>query len=654
MPANSPRLKTGKLFRSLSLNREAVDLEGRTVEFSFSSEAPVERWFGVEILDHGPKAVRWDRVRAGGPFLMDHRASDQRGVIEKVWIDNRTGRTVVRLSRSDRGEELLQDIADGIRPNISVGYLIHEMILEKEENGLCTYRATDWEPYEISSVSMPADITVGVGRSEDTSFDHETVIFSTREEEERKMKCKHCQRELQDGQACTCPEARAATGNGDPSGGDRRIEVNREEVVAGERKRIAAIETIAGQFRKVPGIGDLARQFRENGKSVEEFRGAVLARLAPTETADVPDPVRLSLNEGEDRQFSLQRAIHYAAFGGDGGFERELSDEIGKKLGRETEGIFVPTSIRVGVRAPMTAGDAGQGAELVTVGGGAMTLIEYLYARSLVKQLGATVLDNLVGEVPLPRQLKTAALNWTGENPGADAADTDATGMWGKTTLRPRQAIATVPFSKQLIAQTSLAIENHVRQMLGKVNAGGLDKAAINGPGGNEPLGILNTTGIGAVVIGADGGALSWPVVVGLETEVEIDNADFGKLAYLTAPQVKGRAKELEKFSGSGQPIWPDKAMKDGIGELNGYRAGVSTNVPTDLSKGGSNGILAAMIFGNWEELYIGEWGVLEILADPYALKKQGMIEITSTLLADTALGHPQGFASCEEINPAL
>lgn len=463
--------------------------------------------------------------------------------------------------------------------------------------------------------------------------------------------CPHCQRQLEAGKACTCPEARAAAmPPADPP--RRSVEVNESEILSRERARINQIDAIRSQFNHVNGIGDLARQFREGGKSVEEFRGAVLARLAPAEPTDVPPPVRLGMNEGEDRQFSLQRAIAFAAFGGDGGFEREISDEIGKKLGRDTEGIFVPTSIKV--RAPMTGGDAGQGAELVTVGGGAMTLIEYLYSRSLVKLLGATVLDNLTGEIPLPRQLKTATLNWTAENPGADAADTDATGMWGKTVLKPRQAIATVPFSKQLVAQTSFSVENLVRTMLGKVNAGGLDKAAINGGGGTEPLGILNTTGIGAVTIGVNGGALSWPVVNGLETEVEIDNADFGKLAYLTAPQVKGRAKEIEKFAGSGKPIWPETRLKDGFGELNGYRAGVSTNIPTDLSKGTSVGILAAMIFGNWEELYIGEWGVLEILADPYALKKQGMIEITSTLLADTALGHPQGFAACEEIDPAL
>ncbi|AHF05510.1 hypothetical protein MARPU_09550 [Marichromatium purpuratum 984] len=151
----------------LGLGLRAIDEDARTVEISFSSEAPVERWWGREILDHSPEAVRLERLLDGAPLLLDHDTSQQVGVIESARIDSdRIGRAQVRFSRSAKGEEVFQDVRDGIRTKASVGYLIHELVLEhsSDEDG-DTYRITDWEPLEASLVSIPADPAVGVGRS---------------------------------------------------------------------------------------------------------------------------------------------------------------------------------------------------------------------------------------------------------------------------------------------------------------------------------------------------------------------------------------------------------------------------------------------------------------------------------------------------------
>lgn len=145
----------------------AVDERARTVEIAFSSEAPVDHWWGREILDHSPQAVRLERLLDGAPLLLDHDTRQQIGVIESARIDaDRTGRALVRFSRGAKGEEIFQDVRDGIRTKISVGYLIHALVLESssDETG-DTYRITDWEPLEVSLVSIPADHTVGVGRS---------------------------------------------------------------------------------------------------------------------------------------------------------------------------------------------------------------------------------------------------------------------------------------------------------------------------------------------------------------------------------------------------------------------------------------------------------------------------------------------------------
>lgn len=145
-----------------------VDVESRTVELAFSSEAEVSRWFGVEVLSHDAEAVDLARLNDGGAVLDGHVREKQCGVVESAWIDaDRVGRAKVRFSRSAAGEEMLQDIADGIKRHVSVGYQIHEMELTERRENVDVYTATRWAAHEISIVSIPADTSVGVGRSAD-------------------------------------------------------------------------------------------------------------------------------------------------------------------------------------------------------------------------------------------------------------------------------------------------------------------------------------------------------------------------------------------------------------------------------------------------------------------------------------------------------
>lgn len=160
-----------KFERSFTLERGAVNAESRTVELAFASENPVERWFGFEILDCSPKAVRLGRLQSSGPVLVGHDPDDHVGVVERVSVDkDKVCRATVRFSRSARGQEILDDIADGIRTNVSVGYVIDEVREEtKRGEDIKSYRATAWTPHEISIVSMPADLRVGVARELDTN-----------------------------------------------------------------------------------------------------------------------------------------------------------------------------------------------------------------------------------------------------------------------------------------------------------------------------------------------------------------------------------------------------------------------------------------------------------------------------------------------------
>ena len=153
-------MKIGKLFRSYTLKSGDVDVEKRTVALSFSSEEPVERWFGTEILDHSETSVDLSRLNDGAAVLVDHEG-DQVGVVEDAEVKDRRGFALIRFSKGKRASEVFNDIVDEIRRNISVGYIIKSFEITEADKENKIYRATEWMPVELSVVGVPADATVG-------------------------------------------------------------------------------------------------------------------------------------------------------------------------------------------------------------------------------------------------------------------------------------------------------------------------------------------------------------------------------------------------------------------------------------------------------------------------------------------------------------
>ena len=139
------------------------EVEDRTYEFPFSSEFPVARYFGNEILSHEMEAADLSRLNDGAPLLFNHNPDRVIGVVERAYIDGKKkrGYARVRFSRNAFAQEILSDVKDGVLRNVSFGYSIDKM----EERGSGDYVATAWSPYEVSVVSVPADPGVGIGRS---------------------------------------------------------------------------------------------------------------------------------------------------------------------------------------------------------------------------------------------------------------------------------------------------------------------------------------------------------------------------------------------------------------------------------------------------------------------------------------------------------
>ena len=547
------------LERAFLFEREKIDEETRTVELAFSSEAPYRRWWGIEILDHSPGAMNMDRLKAGGPLLCDHDTCDQIGVIESVRIDaDRVGRAVVRFGRSARAEEIFRDVVDGIRQNVSVGYAIDDLVLEAKSGEDETYRVTRWTPYEVSLVSVPADLTVGVGRAADPA---QEIKMSQAETPVAPVDVAKIQ-----------AEARTA-----------------------EQKRAAEIIAIGEQF----ALQGMAAEALRSGEPVDAFRSKVMEKLA---SRPLPNPTaEVGLTGGEKQRYSVLRALR-ALVDKDwtnAGFERECHQAILKRAGiaeAPNNGFYVPYEIQ---QRDLTATTGNAGGYVVATDNLAGSFIDLLRNRAVVAQLGATMMTGLVGNVTIPKQTAAGTAYWLTNEA---TAITESQMTLGQLALSPKNVGAYTELSRQLMLQSSPAADALVMNDLARVLALAIDLAALEGSGASgQPTGISQTAGIGSVT----GTSIDYAKVLEFQTDVAGGNALAANCAYVTTPAVASLLKQRVAFSSTASPLWEGGILD---GNLQGFRA-VATNSVT----------AASMVFGDFSQVVIGEWGMLELALNPYA-----------------------------------
>lgn len=596
------------LFRSIGLEARKIDEKNRRVELSFSSETPVDRYFGNEILDHGKKSVDLSFLNSGrAPLLKNHDTFEQTGVVESARIGtDRVGRAIVRFGNSDQAESEFQDIVGGIRQNVSVGYRINKMVLEEqsEENG-DVYRIVDWEPLEVSIVSIPADQSVGIGRAANDRK-YETIIEN---------------RNFQRGE----------------------INVMKDD---GKIKRAEMLDIIA--LGEAHGFQAEANRALKDGKNLEQFRNWLLNKLgekAPKPIED-SDPT-IGLTRRETNKFSFVRLIRSLAdpknpkLAEEAGFELECSRAAAAKLKKTPNGEFIPWDVMIsGQRDLNTTDDSA----LVATDHLAGSFIDVLRNKLVVQAAGARILDGLIGNVSIPKKIAGASVYWVAEGITNNPTESEAT--FGTVSLSPKTVGTFTEITRQMLAQSSPAIEQIIRGDLAQSVALEIDRVALHGTGAsNQPTGIAATSGIGSVAGGTNGLAPAWSHIVGLESEVAIDNADIGALSYITNTKVRGKLKQVDVGTDTGVFVW-QSGRKNGDGSLNGYRAHATNQVASNLDKGTSTGVCSAIFFGNWADLLIGQWGALDILVDPYTYSKSGGLLIRALQDIDIAVRHAESFAA--------
>jgi HK97 family phage major capsid protein len=667
-------------FRSVSFERKAVNADARSIEFALASELPYQRWWGIEVLSLEGSAVRLGRLASGThPLLVDHNTRDQVGVIEKAWIDgDKVLRCIARFGNSARANEIFQDVKDGIRSLVSVGYQIHSLrLLKASDDEDDTYLVDDWEPFEGSIVAVPADPTVGIGREESADTHLRSLINSAKEK------------------AAMDPKDNAAgsAGNKDNAGGSAGNAGNgasggtvppqpkdHAEVVrnatAMERQRTRDIEALGRKFNRPQAEIDAAI---DGGTGYDAFREKVFTALQESGKLALADSGKIGMTDKDVRNFSFCRLLAAAMFPNERGLQEAAAFEIEASQAAQDHrqdtrtdrrgALCIPVDVMVkpmdmrladaemvtrmlmnrltmGGRLgrDLVVGTATAGGNLVATELLASSFIDLLTNSLVLGRAGATILSDLQGNVAIPRATGGATTYWVAENTNL----TESQQAFDQVALTPKTVGAFCDYSRRLLLQASTAVEAFVRMDIARQIALAIDLAGLNGSGAsNQPRGVLNTVGIGSVAGGTNGAQPTWGNIVDLESAVANANAPEGNRAYVTNTRMRGRLKQTQKFTGTnGQEVWT------GQGEMNGTPAFVSNQIPSNLTKGTSVGVCSALAYGNWADLLIGLWGGLDVLFDPYTGGIAGTKRLVALQDVDASVRYPVSFAAMLDALP--
>lgn len=617
-------------FREAKIDRQTVAAETRTVALSFSSENAVSRWWGIEILSHDPGAMRTDRMRSGGALLMDHNPKDQVGVIEECRCNDKEkrGEALARFSRSAHAEEILKDVQDGIRSNISVGYMVHRMeelkadqmnadlLKMAADEKVPVFRITDWEPMEISIVSIPADVSVGIGRDEGGSV-LDTKIAQAVEAEVNKRT-----------NPLTTHEVRIM----DEKEKDVAVEVAKAEATKAEQDRIVAINAWTARKAMIPNISRARDEAITKGWTEAMFKGWIAENTPDDPTLQTPDS-SLGLTKKEVQRYSIMNLIRAqlpenANRMDQFAFEMECHKELLKTAGREVAGLLVPWEVQMkNVEVPFRRDTApATGTYLVGTDLKAASFIELLRNKMLAYQLGVQRLTGLVGNVAIPRQTGANTFGWVADGHAVSAG----TPVFDQVSLALNIGGGYVDVTRSLILQATPGIEGLMTNDLAKICAIGIDLAVFHGAGTTAPTGLVGQAGVGSF----SAASLDWVTAQEPWSDVATANAEVASMAWVTTPVVKATLKAREKVSGYPSfMVEPDNTMA-------GYPVYHTNQVTANY-----------IFFGDFSQGIIGEWGGLEILVDPYTGSTAGTVRIVALVGIDFAIRHGGAFSIASDFS---
>ena len=584
-------------------NWQRANDDPEVIEFSFSSEEPVERYFGMEVLSHKSGAMNMARLNSGAaPWLWNHNPDVVLGGVEKAWQGN-DGRGYARTrwspnTRAEGSEEwkVRQNWEAGIIRNVSFMYSIDAPLDLKSREGVAL--VTAFTPMEVSTVSIPADASVGQGRA------------------------------IGEIAAPAADQTQPPIESMEPT---IDIEAVKAQAAADERSRVSSITGLC----RTHAADDLAQGLIERGATESDAMKDVLAaigkRASQPAAPKAAQPIAtggsadIGLSDKEARSYSFLRAIRAQAFPNDrsaydaAGFEREVSAAVEQQMGVSARGYLISNEV---LQRDLTVGTASAAGDLVFTDARPGSFIELLRNRLALNTLGVTMLTGLNGPVAIPRQNAGGTAYWVAEK----GTLTESNPTVDQVNMTPKTLGAYTEFSRRLLLQSSIDVETMVRNELATVIALEIDRAALYGLGNtNQPQGLKLVTGINTEDFNA--AAPTYAELVSMESKINADNADIGALSYVTNSTIYGGFKTTEKASSTAQFV-----LEPG-GTVNGYGVVRSNQVAT-----------GDVFFGVWNQMLMGMWGALDLQVNPYALDTSGGVRVTALQDVDVAVRHPEAF----------
>lgn len=659
-------------------------------EIVASSETPVERWFGREILSHAKGAIDTSYLKRNAAFLENHDPHTFLGAVKDFQVgDDRKLRTFIQWSGNAHAQEVRRDVDAGLRTQVSLGYKPMKAKVTKRGDPATgepdEVTLTRWMPYEISSVTIAADVVgsgvVSRGAATDEQFDVEIEggDGDVPRGEGSRMKIKN-------GVAVN-------EGDGDAAGADAAV-ATVEQRAAWEENKPPAVVVGATSGGEELNVADeavrLARAFKvpddrlsswlTRKLTLNEIKAEIVDHIKTTGRPMNREASAVELGPADRKRYSYRRAIKTAVDAiltgkGFDGLEGEVHRTMEKNLaeispdGKYRGGILVPGRLngehldddelryraawqkqRMTRAYPMDSGTATEGAEGVFTFQGEW--IDMLRQRMIAFVLGSRTLPGLKGKVGFPRQTGANAATWFTEEAAAISDTMLATDL---VTLIAKTLMATTGWTRQLINQESVGIESIVRNDLIAIMGRAIDAAVFIGAGsGGVPKGIALQSGVGTVDFGAGAGAdaqPSWAKICKMLGVLGDAGADNGRVGFATTPLVATSAMAIAKFTNTGFPIWEGDAASGG--RIGTYPAAASNAVGKAWLAGApTGGAEHGFICGNFEESIVGFWDPIEFVVDPYTLKKRGIIELTAFQMVDHVVRHAASFVLGQNVIP--
>ena len=501
--------------REFEINSESMS-EDFILDFAVASNLPIKMSYGTEVLMIGEENIKLERLKSAGNIVFSHDKGEILGKVLDAYIADGLLRVKARFSEHS---EHFGMIKDGTLTSVSVGYLVHRY----EKKGDILY-AVEWEPIEVSMVSIPADITVGIGRSLDTNEIKVTPTVADSTVESKPI-----------------------------------IKITKLE----EIKMELNYRQIGAQY----GLNESDILFAERSALTEtQFQNLIIEKLQNKAVATRQTDVEL--NEKEVEQYSLARAI--LAFdpksGVKAGFESEVSEQIARTLGKSTNGLFIPQQV---LERDMSAGGTNLGKDFVQSINPGM-FVNYAFNTTLANKLGVNFITGLRENLQIPKITGATTFAWYAENGEITQAD-PAT---GQITLAPKRGGASFNYSNMLLKQSNPSIEAYLVGHIRDSVAVGIDNAVFNGTGLlGQPSGILTSVTTNTVT----GTSFSHAKSLDFPAKIATANRLSGKLAYVTNPTVGALLKSREKASGYPSYLITDDNKMAGYNVFESNQIGAST-----------------------------------------------------------------------------